>query len=139
MKICIKHNSHHLITIRKRSGGNVMFSQACVKDSVHKRGGVSQHALGQTHTPGRHPLPPGRHPLPPWANPPDRPPCPVHAGIHPPPTATAAEGTHPTGMHSCYRICIRLLRERCRFTWMRKLTRNVVGTSLWKPKTLFSR
>ena len=27
-------------------------------------------------------------------------PCPVHAGIHPPPAATAADGTHPTGMHS---------------------------------------
>ena len=39
-----------------------------------------------------------------------QPPCPVHAGIHPPaqcmlgynpPAATAADGTHPTGMHSC--------------------------------------
>ena len=39
-------------------------------------------------------------------------PCPVYAGIHtpdqcmlgytPPPAATAADGTHPTGMHSCY-------------------------------------
>ena len=30
------------------------------------------------------------------------PPCPVYAGIHPPPpAATAADGTHPTGMHSC--------------------------------------
>ena len=27
-------------------------------------------------------------------------PCPVHAGIYPPPpVATAADGTHPTGMH----------------------------------------
>ena len=26
------------------------------------------------------------------------PPCPVHAGID---SATAADGTHPTGMHSC--------------------------------------
>ena len=26
------------------------------------------------------------------------PPCPVHAGID---MATAADGTHPTGMHSC--------------------------------------
>ena len=25
------------------------------------------------------------------------------AGRHPPGTATAADGTHPTGMHSCYR------------------------------------
>ena len=92
MKICIKHNSHHLITIRKRSCGNVMFSQVCVKDSVHKGGGVYPSMHWGRHTPGRHPLPPGRHPLPPgrhplppWVNPPDRPPCPVHAGIHPPP------------------------------------------------------
>ena len=30
-------------------------------------------------------------------------PYPVHAGIHatPFPAATAADGTHPTGMHSC--------------------------------------
>ena len=26
-------------------------------------------------------------------------PCPVHAGIH---MATAADGTHPIGMHSCH-------------------------------------
>ena len=64
--------------------------------------------------PGRHPL--GRHPLPSarWDT---QPPAPMHAGIHtprpaqcmlgytpPPPTwaATAADGTHPTGMHSCH-------------------------------------
>ena len=42
------------------------------------------------HPPGQTPL--GRHP----------PPCPVHAGIPPrPPAASAADGTHPTGMHSC--------------------------------------
>ena len=47
-----------------------MFSQACVKNSVH--GGV--------HTPlGRHPI----------------------GQIHPE-TATAGDGTHPTGMHSCF-------------------------------------
>ena len=28
-------------------------------------------------------------------------PRPVHAGIHTPPAAPAADGTHPTGMHSC--------------------------------------
>ena len=28
-------------------------------------------------------------------------PWPVHAGIHLPPAATAAQGTYPTGMHSC--------------------------------------
>ena len=74
------------------------------------------------HPPGRHPL--GRHP-PPWADTPlpvhagmhtprqtptipllsacwdTHTPCPVHAKIHAPPEATAADGTHPTGMHSC--------------------------------------
>ena len=39
-----------LITVRKRSCGKVMFSQACVKNSVHG-GCVSQHALGQTPIP----------------------------------------------------------------------------------------
>ena len=60
-----------------------MFSQACVKNSVDRvgDGGVSKHALGQT------------------------PPRPVTLGYTPPPwqtapTATAADGTHPTGMHS---------------------------------------
>ena len=43
----------------------------------------------------------GIHPgqTPPWADNP----CPVHAGIHSAQCmATAADGTHPTGMHSCY-------------------------------------
>ena len=68
----------------QRSCGKVMFSQACVKDSVHGGGGVSQHALGQT---------------PPWA---DTPPVrhPPRQTV-PPSTATAADGTHHTGMHYC--------------------------------------
>ena len=48
----------------------------------------------------------------------DTPPCPVHAGIHthtlpsacwdtrPYPAASSADGTHPTGMHSCFQIRI---------------------------------
>ena len=75
-----------MITVRKRSCGKVMFSQACVKNSVH-RGKVWQtppfgrhlpwqtplpgrHTPWQTPIPGRHPL--GRHPpgyTPPWADP----------------------------------------------------------------------
>ena len=78
------------------------------------------------HPPGRHPpclvhagihTPLDRHP--PKADTPlpsacwdTHPPCPEHTGIHtpcqcmigyfpPPPAATAADGTHPTGMHSC--------------------------------------
>ena len=62
---------HRIFTVRKRSCGKVMFSQACVKNSVHG-GGVSHDALGQTpppgacwdtHTPGR--TSPGRTPPPP--------------------------------------------------------------------------
>ena len=81
---------HRIFTVRKRSCGKVMFSQACVKNSVHGGGVYPTMHLG-------------RH----------RPPRPVHAGIHtplgrhppgahpPPPTATATGGTHPTGIHSC--------------------------------------
>ena len=54
-----------------------------------------QPALRQTPPPGRHPLPSAcwyTHPLPSacWDNPPPR------------PAATAADDTHPTGMHSCF-------------------------------------
>ena len=56
---------------------------------------------------GRHPLPPGQTPLwadnLPWA---DTPLADIPLGRHPPgrhlpPTATAADDMHPTGMHSC--------------------------------------
>ena len=65
-----------------------MFSQVSVcprgggREGVHPLAG--RHPLAGTHTPGRHPL----------------------AGRQPPPqqTATAADGTHPTGMHSCFQI-----------------------------------
>ena len=69
------------------------------------------------HLPGRHPLrqtPPGRHPprqTPPRETPPRQTPPPGQMpprqtsppGRHPPSqvTATAADGTHPTGMHPC--------------------------------------
>ena len=68
-----------IVTVRKRSCGKVMFLHLSV---ILSTGGVS---------------------------------APVHAGIHPPPkqtpqeadtpqqTATAADGTHPTGMHSCFK------------------------------------
>ena len=76
----------------QRSCGKVMFPQACVKNSVHGGRGVSQHALGQMP-----PLPSACwERLTPWAD------------TLPPPqtlTATAADGTHPTGMHSCSRSC----------------------------------
>ena len=61
-----------------------IFTSVC--HSVHREGVcVSQHELGQT--------PPGTHPLPSacW----DTPPCPVHAGIHPP-------GGHCCGRYASY-------------------------------------
>ena len=75
----------------QRSCGKVMFSQASV---ILSTGDVAETPLG------RHP--PGRHPL-----------CPVHAGINspPPPMATAVDGTHPTGMHSCSASLCRKLHE----------------------------
>ena len=65
---------------------------------IHLPHPLGRHPPGQTSPPGR-PLPSAcwdTHPLPSacW----DTPPCPVHAGID---MATAADGTHPTGMHSC--------------------------------------
>ena len=123
-----------------------MFSQASVKNSVHR--GVclpDTPPTGQTRwTPslaGRHPLPAntplGRHPLgrrPRWADIPLPPETPL--GRHPPgqtpwtdtpwadtlpeqtppsqtpppqQTATAADCTHPTGMHSCLQQDVPLL------------------------------
>ena len=75
-----------VITVRNSSCGKVMFSQACVKNSVQ---GVSSplHMLG--YTPG-HTHIPWTHPLPPL----------------PPETATAVDGTHSTGMHSCQYLCL---------------------------------
>ena len=100
-----------IITVRKRSCGKVMFSQACVKNSVHREGG-SVPPTGQTDRHpllGRHPLgrqgdnplsrhpPAGRHH--PWADTPllDRQ-TPHSLGRHPYPnqTATTANFMHPT-------------------------------------------
>ena len=58
--------------------------------------GQTPHPGRQTHTPLSRP-PPGRHP------PGRHPPCTDTPGRHPPPPATtAADGMHPTGMHSCW-------------------------------------
>ena len=75
------------VDLRRKDFVTVMFSQACVKNSAHRwEGGVSQHALGGGGTPtGQTPprqTPPGQTP--------------------PLPMATAADGTHPTGMHSSF-------------------------------------
>ena len=58
-----------------------MFSQACVKNSVH---------MGEVYTPGQTPPPRADNP---W-----------QADTPSPKMATAADGTHPTGMHSCFII-----------------------------------
>ena len=77
----------HVFAIRNSSCGKVMFSQACVKNSVPLHAGI--HISPVQTPPGRHPpgqtlfrqTPPGQ--TPPWAD-------------TPPETATAADGTHPT-------------------------------------------
>ena len=78
----------HLITIRSSSCGKVMFLQVSV--CPRGRGGKCTPPLTDTplcrHPLGRH-TPPGRHPL--------------QADSSPHQMATAAEGTHPAGMHSC--------------------------------------
>ena len=104
----------------QRSCSKAIFSQACVKNSVH-RGDVCHSACWDTPSPGRHPTwadtpqaeTPhgqtllGRHPqaeMPPGQTPLGRHPgADTPLGRHPPPqeAATAADGTHPTGMHSC--------------------------------------
>ena len=99
----------------QRSCGKVISSQACAKNSVHRGRCLPQCMLGYT-PPGRHPRPRGRHPI--FRHPPGR-----HS---PPPTATAADGTHPTGMLSCLRdvlthhgtsLCSRDLRTRNDMGW----------------------
>ena len=72
--------------------------------SVHTGGSASVHA--------GIPPPPSRHPprsRPPWSTPREQtPPRRRPPGSRPPPgeTATAADGTHPTGMHSCLLLFI---------------------------------
>ena len=101
--------------------GKVIFSEACVKNSVHGEGSASvragipppwtrHHPLGpapQDQAPPhwtKHPTGPstpldqatplGPDPLSPWTR---HPPCAVHAGRY----GQQMGSTHPTGMHSC--------------------------------------
>ena len=98
------HSCYHLQT--KLRKGNV-FTPVC--QSFCSQGGVSASVHAGIHTPI-----PGQ--TSPWADtpqadtlpgktPPGRHPLPVHAGID---MATAADGTHPTGMHSCFSVVIAL-------------------------------
>ena len=69
-----------------------MFSQVCVKNSIHRRGCVSSMQQAGVYTPRRQTPSLGRHI--PQADPPP--------GRHPAKMATEAGSVHPTGMHSCY-------------------------------------
>ena len=117
------------------AGGKVMFSQACVK--ICPRGGISQHAIGQTPPPptkflthggqtpplGRHPL--GRHPR-------------TDTSPPPPEMATAADGTDPTGMHSCLLDILPLLQSRffCLIFWeFFALRMFLIIFSSWRQKS----
>ena len=64
--------------------GKVIFSVACVKNSVHRGDGLPQCVLGEKlHPPGA-----------------DISPCAVHAGRY----GQQAGGLHPTGMQSCFEM-----------------------------------
>ena len=78
-----------------------MLLHLSVSHSVH-RGAFILACTGQTPPLGRHPPFPGKHPLP-RADTPLSGQTP-HPQVDPTPqqTATAADDTHPTGMHSCF-------------------------------------
>ena len=83
-----------------RSCGKVMFSQVCVKNSVH--GGIWLSACWDALSMDRYP-PPGQTHLPwagtpPWADTPLGSPSLENS----PPPQRLLQGTHPTGMHSCF-------------------------------------
>ena len=70
-----------------------MFSQASVILFTGGGGGYPSMDWGRHPTLGRHPR---------------------TDTASPPPTATAVDGTHPTGMHSCFKICEHLInRSHC--------------------------
>ena len=72
-----------IFTARKRSCGKVMFLHLSISYSVHGGGG----SLYDVTSLSDRDTPLGRHP-------------PEQTTPHPE-TATAADGTYPTGMHSC--------------------------------------
>ena len=103
---------------QQRSCGKVMFLHVChpVQGGVWQADTPGQTPPRQTPTPGRQTPPPvgrppppaGRHP--PWEGRPPRqtPPPSRQADPQAPGTATAADGTPPTGMYSCCNyICIK--------------------------------
>ena len=95
----------HLSVILSTGRGRL----GCVSQHALGRGVcVSQHALGRgvSTTPGAdNPQPPGQTPSTPWADTPHPGQTPHTLGRHPPPpTTTAVDGTHPTGIHSCFNV-----------------------------------
>ena len=119
-------NLHKFTTGRNEVLAKVIFSQTCVKNSVHGGGGrVPDQApppdqAGTPPGPGRYPPSgPGRYPPrtrqvpPPWTRQVHtHPPCPP--GTRPPPPeqqtpeyGQRSAGTHPTGMHSCIKFKIK--------------------------------
>ena len=106
-QVCVKNTVYRGVSITACTGA--VYRGACITACT---GAVRHHPaqlcwdtppaqcmLG--YTPGRHPLgqtaPPQQTPPPPVRTPPSR-----HLpGQTPPPMATAADGIHPTGMHSC--------------------------------------
>ena len=82
----------------QRSWGKAIFSEACVKNSVHRAGVVSQHALQATPPRADTPFPQEQTAAPRSRHPP---PCAVHAGY-----GQQAGGTHPTGMQSCLKLSL---------------------------------
>ena len=112
-----------IFTARKRSCGEVIFLHLSV---ILFTGGVCIPACSEgvytpwTHTPTQDTHTPGRNPsrqTPPWAD-------------TPPQTATEADGTHPTGMHSCYGMIlskasvksINMLYQAYHFVFLKTLT-----------------
>ena len=79
------------------SCGKVMFLHLSFGHSVHRGECAPVHA--RIDPLGRHPLP-GQTPLGQTS------PCPVHAGIH---MATASDGTHSTGLCSCFIVFLEFL------------------------------
>ena len=103
------HDGPYIFSVRNYCCGKVMISTNVCQEFCTR--GVCPIACRDTHTPlGRHPA--GRHPHgqtpsrqsppvdSPGQTPPGQRPLPLGRHTHPE-MATAADGTHPTGMHSC--------------------------------------
>ena len=87
------YNTNMVITVRNEVA-KVIFLQACL--CVHT-GGVSASMHAGIPPPSRHPSGSRHTPLPPGSR------HPPGADTPPGETAIAADGTHPTGMHSCFK------------------------------------